>query len=104
MTSHKHEPAMALYYALQHRQSTQQLTCLHCGKPIYCTNEWISSLRMVPILLLVIALTSCPWPVLLLPAALLVFFCSPWMKRRIFALLRFEIDNDVLRSAWNRRR
>lgn len=40
MADHKHQPDINQYDRTR-RHKPQTLTCIHCSKPLYCTNELV---------------------------------------------------------------
>ena len=100
MTSHEHRPDYAAYHR---RRSARQLTCIHCNKPIRCTNErlnWFGLLPVIPILIAYICQNRLAFGLSILAAGLL----NDLLNRYIFPKLHFEIDTDALRSELTQRR
>lgn len=81
MADHKHQPDINQY----------------CRKPLYCTNELVSFLPIVPFFILggIYAVTQ---NLLLLIPCILLILLVPLIKRFVFRFLRFEVDFDQERG------
>ncbi len=81
MADHKHQPDINQY----------------CRKPLYCTNELVSFLPIVPFFILggIYAVTQ---NLLLLIPCILLILLDPLIKRFVFRFLRFEVDFDQERG------
>ena len=96
---HTHFPDYAYYYS---RHTPKRLTCIHCGKPIYCTNDhltWLGFLLVVPAM---IAFAFHKGIAMVL--FIIAFILNDLVKRVIFPKLHFEIDNDAIRGDMTRYR
>lgn len=100
MEPHEHFPDYAYYRS---RQVPKQLTCIHCGKPICCTNEHLSWLGFLPAIPIVIAFI-CQSHIAFMICILAAMLVDEPLNRFIFLRSRFEIDNDVIRGDMTRYR
>lgn len=96
MADHKRQPDINQYYRTR-RHKPQTLTCIHCRKPLYCTNELVSFLPIVPFFILGGIYAVTPNLLLLIPCILLILL-DPLIKRYVFRFLRFEVDFDQERG------
>lgn len=95
MTDHERRPDYAYYH--HPRITLKKLTCIHCGKPIYCTNEHLSWLLFLPVLPAMFVFNSRN-PIAMVLSIIAVGLLIPLLERRIFPKLHFEIDNEALRE------
>ena len=95
MTDHKHQPNYDYYRPRPRHAPVPTCTCIHCGKPLYCTNEHLTFLNFLPVVPGVIVFAFNKAVGLLLFIVGFVLFQEP-IYRFIFPRLRFEIDNDAL--------
>ena len=103
MTDHKHQPDYAYYRPRPRHSSRPPLTCIHCGKPLYCTNEHLTFFNFLPVVPGVIVFAFNKAAGLLLFIVGFSLFKEP-IYRFIFPRLHFEIDNDALRGDMTRYR
>ena len=95
MTDHEHRPDYAYYH--HPRITPKKLTCIHCGKPIYCSNDHLSWLLFLPVLPAMFVFNSRN-PIAMFLSIIAVGLLIPLLQRRIFPKLHFEIDTEALRE------
>lgn len=100
MTEHAHIPHYAYYRS---RHTPKRLTCMHCGQPIYCTNDHLSWLGFLPAIPIAIAFI-CQSHIAFVICVLAAMLVNEPLERFIFLKLHFEIDNDVIRGDMTRHR
>ena len=98
---HAHFPDYAYYHS--RRSRNKQLTCAHCGKPIYCTNDHLSLITFLPVIPALIVFSS-PSLIAKLLSIIALSLLIPLLQRLIFPKLHFEIDNDAMRGDMTRYR
>ena len=103
MSDHKHQPDYTYYRPRPRHSARPPLTCIHCGKPLYCTNEHLTFLNFLPVVPGVIA-SAFNQAIGLLGFIVAFALLEEPIYRRIFPKLHFEIDNDAIRGDMTRYR
>ena len=103
MSDHKHQPNYAYYRPRPRHSARPPLTCIYCGKPLYCTNEHLTFLSFLPAVPAAIVFAF-HRPIGLLLFVIAFELLEEPIYRRIFPKLHFEVDNEALRGDLNHRR